>query len=136
MQERSYDSANASDKTPAIVRRGAMRIIPQPDEPEFEDAADPDAGDDAAAEKAARIAIAKAKRITPAEEAAATFLEVRKPPHPPLLLETGPLDKPLAAMRPCTDELLDHWRINVDKHATLSLPSNPTRTEELSIGTE
>ncbi|WOF44063.1 energy transducer TonB [Sphingopyxis indica] len=126
MQERSYYSANASDKTPAIVLRGAMRIIPQPDEPEFEDAAGPDAGDDeAAAEKAARIAIAKAKRITPAEEAAATFLEVRKPAHQPLLLETGPLDKALAAMRQCTDELLDHWGIDVAKHATLSRPVIP-----------
>lgn len=126
MQERSYYSANASDKTPAIVLRGAMRIIPQPDEPEFEYAAGADADDDeAAAEKAARIAIAKAKRITPAEEAVATFLEVRKPARQPLILETGPLDKPLAAMRQCTDELLDHWGIDVAKHATLSRPVVP-----------
>lgn len=128
MQERAYYAGTSADKTPAIIVRGSIGIFPHPDILEDEEAVETaEEGDDAAMAAAAAAAAeaAKALRITPEQEAAVTFVELGRPVRVPVILETGSLDKPFAAMRQCTDELLEHWGIDVARHATLSRPVIP-----------
>ncbi|MDT0575808.1 energy transducer TonB [Croceicoccus sp. F390] len=38
----------------------------------------------------------------------------------PIILQTGPLDRPFAALEQCTTELVSHWGIDAVAHQTLS----------------
>lgn len=42
-----------------------------------------------------------------------------------LVLETGPLDKPLVALNQCVDELMTHWGIDVEAHKTRARSAVP-----------
>ncbi len=114
-QEAEFYPATLADKTPSLIIRGNVRIAPY--SPEV---------------RAASEAALKAKRydfewpqITPEQEAAVTFIEVKRSIRHPFILETGSLGAPLAALEKCTDELLDHWGIDVAKHAALSRKLKP-----------
>ncbi len=65
--------------------------------------------------------------IDSAREAATNSLHVHVRGFPPFVLETGSMGPPLSALRQCTDELLDHWEIDVEKHRSLSRRATPTR---------
>ena len=115
-QEVDFYPATSVNKMPAVIVREGIRIAPRPPE-----------------ERAAYDAAVKAGKkdfqwssITPEQEAAATFIEVKRSIRQPFILETGSLGPPLAALRKCTDELLGHWGIDVAKHATLSRQVTPT----------
>lgn len=104
------------DKSPALMLREDARLAPRTE-----------------AEYAAYEAALKGgdygfqwSKITPEQEAAVTFIEVKRSVREPFILETGSLGPPFEAMRKCTDELLNHWGIDVAKHATLSRPVTPT----------
>ncbi|WP_432769337.1 MAG: energy transducer TonB [Sphingopyxis sp.] len=58
--------------------------------------------------------------ITEADEAAVTSVLIGRPLRKPVRLKTGPMQGAFAAMRKCTDELLDHWGIDVARHRALS----------------
>lgn len=114
-QEVEFYPGLLANKTPTLIIRETMRIAPRSPE-----------------EMAASEAALKAKqydfvwsRITPEQEAAATYIEVKRAIRQPFILETGSLGAPLAALEKCTDELLDHWGIDVAKHAALSRPLTP-----------
>lgn len=114
-QEAEFYPAKMADKTPSLVIRGNVRIAPY--SPEV---------------RAASEAALKAKRydfewppVTPEQEAAVTFIEVKRSIRQPFILETGSLGAPLAALEKCTDELLNHWGIDVAKHAALSRKLKP-----------
>ncbi|MGQ3101581.1 MAG: energy transducer TonB [Sphingopyxis solisilvae] len=114
-QKVSFFPASSATKIPALIIRGGLRIAPR-DESEiaaFE-----------AADKAGQSSF-RASTITREQEAAVTFVEVSKPVRRPFVLDTGSLASPLAALRKCTDELLDHWGIDVAKHANLMRPAVP-----------
>ncbi len=115
VQEVDFYPATSANKMPAVILREGVRIAPHAPE-----------------ELAAYDAAVKAERqdflwseITPEQEAAATFIEVKRSIRQPFILETGSLGPPLAALRKCTDELLGHWGIDVAKHATLSRQVTP-----------
>ncbi len=50
-----------------------------------------------------------APKVAPAQEAAVSALTVRLGGKRNYRLELGPMDKPMAAMRTCMDNLLTHW---------------------------
>ena len=62
------------------------------------------------------------------QEAAIEWLEVRQRGHAPVRIDLGPMDKPMAAMHQCTDELLTHWGIDVKAHRNLASSPVPTRS--------
>lgn len=114
-QEVQFYPGTLANKTPTLIIRGAVRVAPRSPE-----------------EIAAYEASVKAKRfdfewpdITPEQEAAVTFIEVKRAVRQPFILETGSLGAPLAALEKCTDELLGHWGIDVAKHAALSRKLKP-----------
>jgi hypothetical protein len=48
-----------------------------------------------------------------------------------LSLQFGPLDKPMAALNQCIDELMTHWDIDIEAHKTLSRPALPINLPEV-----
>lgn len=65
------------------------------------------------------------QRISPEQEAVISWLEVRRERRRPVRLELGSMEKPMAAMRQCTDELLTHWGIDLEAHRGLSRAATP-----------
>ncbi len=59
-------------------------------------------------------------------EAKVTQLRIGGPIPRDLLLQLGPMDKPMDAMRACLDELLTHWGIDVVAHHALTRVAGPT----------
>jgi TonB family protein len=113
-QEVEFYTATMDD-TPALMLTENIRIAPRSE-----------------VEKATSAAAIKAKRydfegsrIAPEQEAAATFIEVKRVPRGPVILETGSLGAPMKALRQCTDQLLTLWGIDVAKHASLSRKAIP-----------
>lgn len=114
-QEAEFYPAALADKTSSLILRGSVRIAPY--SPEVRAAAE-------AALKAGKYDF-EVPEITPEQEAAVTFIEVTRSIRKPFILETGSLGAPLAALEKCTDELLDHWGIDVAKHAALARRPKP-----------
>lgn len=50
----------------------------------------------------------------------AEHLKISRQSRFSIILETGPLDKPFAAMDKCVDEMMAQWGIDTEKHKTLS----------------
>jgi hypothetical protein len=45
------------------------------------------------------------------------------------IVATGPMDKPMAALRTCTDELVRHWGLDVEAQRTLTSPASPLTSQ-------
>lgn len=63
--------------------------------------------------------------IGDAREAAATWLELKKGLPRDVVLETGPMNKPLAALRKCSWDTVRQWGLNVEQQKTLSRKLHP-----------
>lgn len=63
--------------------------------------------------------------VTPAQEAAVSTLTVRLGGKRNYRLELGPMDKPMAAMRTCMDNLLTHWGYDPKAIAAQSRAATP-----------
>jgi hypothetical protein len=61
-----------------------------------------------------------------ARRAAITYIEVGKPLGQSVILETGPMAKPMAALSQCIDNLVASWGIDVEKHKTALSAVKPT----------
>lgn len=114
-QQATFYTATMDDATPAAMVMGGIRLAPH-----------------GAAEMAARQAAVKAKRydfewskITPEQEAAASFIEVKRATRTPFLLETGSLGAPMKALRQCADELLAIWGVDAAVQAGLTRKAVP-----------
>ncbi len=59
-------------------------------------------------------------------QAAAKFLLIEKPNHVSVKLETGPWEKPIAALDNCIDALVRDWGLDPAKMASLSRAPKPT----------
>ena len=104
-----------TNDTPAIIFQGGQRIAPltkvekiarrrnAEDGPPFEPAP-----------------------IGPAREKAATWLLISKIQHFDLLLDTGPMDAPLAALRDCSWDMVKSWGLDVEQQKHLSAKAYPT----------
>lgn len=101
---------------PALLVSGAQRLIPL-----------------SAAEKAVREAAYKSgikpeklPPLDPLQEKAVTFIEVSEGLRNDLILETGPMDKPMAALRECAWDMIRSWGLDVEQQKTLSREVAPT----------
>ncbi len=60
------------------------------------------------------------QELTPAQEARITYLDIVRKRGRPVRLNLGAMDKPMAALRSCMDELVTSWGIDMDAHRALT----------------
>ena len=65
------------------------------------------------------------QEISPEQEATVEWLEISRNSRAPVRLKLTSLGPAFAAMRNCTDELLNHWGLDVDAHKHLSRAAAP-----------
>ena len=63
--------------------------------------------------------------FAPEAEAAISWIRFRYKKKNAIVLETGSLGDPMKVMRNCTDDLLKHWGIDLDKHKNLARLPEP-----------
>lgn len=63
--------------------------------------------------------------VAPAREAAIKNLAIGKPLRRKVILETGPMRKPLEALGKCVDNLMASWGVDVERHKALSRVVTP-----------
>lgn len=111
-QEHGFAIGTMGDGKSALVFNGQMRIAGLTDSEEKE-----------------RENSAPGEFILPLisneRKAAVSELSIGRPLSAPVVLKLGAMDKPLAALSTCMDELLTHWGIDVEKHRNLVLPARP-----------
>jgi Gram-negative bacterial TonB protein C-terminal len=61
-----------------------------------------------------------------AREKSVTFLKVDKPLKKSVILELGAMDKPMAALSTCIDDLVRSWGVDPEKHKSLTRRATPT----------
>jgi hypothetical protein len=64
--------------------------------------------------------------IDPARYTAVRYIDIGKPSGNSVILETGSLSAPFAAMDKCVDNLMADWGIDVEKHKSLTRKATPT----------
>ena len=63
--------------------------------------------------------------FAPEAEGAIKWVSVKRPNQKAVVLETGSMGGPMAAMRKCTDQLLTGWGIDIEKHRDLASRVKP-----------
>lgn len=63
--------------------------------------------------------------VGPERESAIRNLTITKPLRRTIIMETGPMRKPLEALGLCIDNLMASWGIDVEKHKLLTQPVKP-----------
>ena len=63
--------------------------------------------------------------VDPANEQRMDYLALQSVLKRDIVLETGSMGKPLAALRVCVNELMTHWGIDLEKHRTLARRATP-----------
>lgn len=66
--------------------------------------------------------------ISEDRQKAIRYLRIGKPLRKPLMLETGSMRGPLAALDTCIENLLTSWGVDVEKHKTLSQRAAPLQS--------
>jgi TonB family protein len=94
---------------PALVLEGSRTIAPRTDAEQEESKAEFASGRPV-----------ETKPIGPAREAAATWIELKAVASSDLILETGPMDRPLAALRECSWDMIRSWGLNVEQQKKLT----------------
>jgi Gram-negative bacterial TonB protein C-terminal len=117
-QEVAFTAGEMNKKMPALIIDSALTIAPR-----------------SSAELEAKILAEKNKNFDPdsysylpigaARETAVTFLAMGAPLRKHLVLETGSMGKPMAALQTCMDELVTHWGVDVKRHAELTRRAVP-----------
>lgn len=103
------------DYSPALMVSGMHLFAPPDDDLEYQsynEHFDP--------EKEAQDTDVFGQEFSVAQEAAISWLEIRRGRARPIRLELGSMGPPMAAMRKCTDELLAHWGIDLEAHRGLT----------------
>lgn len=123
--EQSYQLIAATqNRLPAVL--GSSVVLGMRAEPEATAAARAQAQDDAGGKKATTPEPSpRFQPMTPEREAAVRYIEITGASRRPIVLETGPMGEPMAAMRRCTEELLTHWGIDVEAHRGISRGPRP-----------
>jgi len=65
------------------------------------------------------------RRVTPEREAAISNFSIMGLSRSPIVLELGPMGKPMAALNTCTEELLTHWGLDLTRHQKRSKDVEP-----------
>jgi TonB family protein len=68
--------------------------------------------------------------FSPEAEAAITYISVNRAGFKDVILETGSMGAPMAAMRKCTEGLLTAWGIDVEKHRNLAVRARPLESPQ------
>jgi TonB family protein len=102
---------------PALLVIGSKRLAPLTDQ------------EKEAAKKAAREnGRFEPAALGPVREAAATWLELTKATRRDLVLDAGPMDKPLAALRTCSWDTIKAWGLDIEQQKTLTSKVHPKRS--------
>lgn len=64
--------------------------------------------------------------ITPQREAAIRTLTLAAPSRKTVVLELGPMGKPMAGLRTCVDQLITHWGMDAARYAARTADALPT----------
>jgi hypothetical protein len=89
---------------PAMLTTSSMLLAPRPERPDNYDPKNYIAPSPIGAER----------------EKAVTQLQISRPLQTPIVLELGKMDRPMAALNACIDNLVATWGIDVEKHKSLS----------------
>jgi TonB family protein len=65
------------------------------------------------------------QEISPGQERTIEWLEIQRGKSAPVRFELGSMGPPMQALRACTDELMEHWGLDLDAHRTLSRAAAP-----------
>jgi TonB family protein len=108
--------AATTNNTPAIILHGHQRLAPLTD----------------AEESAAKAAVDRNMPFDPppigaAREKAATWLELGRILRFNLVLETGPMDEALAALRECSWDTIRSWGLDIAQQKSLTRRAYPTQ---------
>lgn len=112
-QRVDYWVGSLGEQMPAIVLKSTIRLAP-PTEAEKQLLEDDKSSDS--------IVLPP---LGAAREKAVNYLLARKPLRKPILLELGNMDRPLAALNKCVDDLMGNWGIDVEKHKSLKQKVTP-----------
>lgn len=63
--------------------------------------------------------------IAPEQEAAVREILIDRPLSKPVILETGSMARPFAALRLCTDKLITEWGLDAEQHKTAQSKPQP-----------
>ena len=111
--EVKFMPGSLADYDPALIFRSTRFGAGQSEENESETSEDSNSGR------------ATTKRFRPEQEAAIDYISVNRAGMKEVVLETGSMGAPMAAMRQCTDNLLTTWGIDIDKHRSLASRPKP-----------
>lgn len=98
---------------PALVFHSQVRVAP------------PSAAEQALIDKRKNDEWIEIAPVDPVREAAIRTLTVGKPLRRTVILETGPMRKPLEALGKCIDNLMISWGVDVERHKMLSRTVEP-----------
>jgi TonB family protein len=112
-------TGTAESKEPALIVQGALRLAPLTDSEE-----------EAREQARRRNAPFEPAPIGAAREAAVNWLELIDGPRRDVVLETGPMDKPMAALRNCSWDTIKFWGLDVEQQKKLSRKPRPQRGPE------
>ena len=124
VQNRSFYSGNFGKAVPAIILPGSLTIGKLTDV------------EVKLIEKNTALGKPQPTIFGPEREAAVTYILIGTPLRQPVRLETGPMQKPLAALNTCIDDLVTSWGIDVQKHKALSKTVTPIGSQGNWITTE
>jgi hypothetical protein len=119
-QKVNYSLGTLADKMPIILTTGSLRIVA------------PTAAETLELKQAFKNpdqdiqnVIRSRPPVDPARLAAVNYVAFGKPFNQEIILETGSLKSAFTALEKCTDELLTHWGIDVEKHKNLTRRLTP-----------
>ena len=105
-------------KEPALIFSGSMRIAP------------PSATELLAIKNREKTEGGVVEPISDDRQKAVRHLRVSKPLRKPVMLETGSMRAPLAALDTCIENLLTSWGLDVERHKTLSRTVTPLKSPD------
>jgi hypothetical protein len=105
-------------KEPALVFSGSARIAP------------PSAAELMAIKNRGKTEWVVIQPISEDRQKAVRHLRVGKPLRKPVMLETGSMRAPFAALDTCIDNLLTSWGVDVERHKTLSRTVTPLKSPD------
>jgi hypothetical protein len=103
-------------KDPALVFSSSSRIAP------------PNAAETLAMKNQKKTEWIVVEPISEDRQKAVRYLRVGKPLRKPVMLETGSMRAPSAALDTCIDNLLISWGVDVERHKTLSQKVEPLQS--------
>lgn len=112
-QKMPFYTGTLNDDLPAIFIRNAALIVPA-----TEEIWEPYLNADSQGRRDIDMLVKKREDMV-------TSIELAKPLRRSVVLETGPLRPALNALEKCTEELLSHWGIDVEKHTNLKRAATP-----------